>query len=376
MGGGEYSLFNFLKGVNRENFQPIMMFSQRGPFSEKIELLGVETVFMPYQTVELKSLINPKVLWRNIKASFQIYKYLKNNKVDLIQCSDVLSLLILIPTKILLMIPIVYSVIFQYELPRLLLFNILSVLFVNKIITNSKFINNYLLNNTMFLSLSSSVVYNGIDTNLFQRNDDKVPNSFRNEIGIAKTTKLVGMVSRFDVWKGHKIFLEAASAILKKNKDLQFVIIGGLLNKNEMPSINIYYNEVMNLYRNLQLGNKVLFILHRDDMPEVMRGLDILVLPSHNEPFGLVVLEAMASGTVVIASDSGGPLEIIEAQKDGFLFKTNNEESLVTRLDDCLQEKINLTELKAVARKKVEEKFSINQYCRSLEEIYRQIIVI
>lgn len=371
MGGGEYSLLNFLKGIDREKFQPIMMFSRRGSFSEKVESLGVETVFIAYQTVELKRLINPKVFWRNIKASFQIYKYLKTKKIDIIQCSDVLSLLLLIPSKILLQIPIIYSVIFQYDLPRLLLFNILSVLFVNKIITNSKFINNYLLNNTMFLSLSSSVVYNGIDTILFQPLGDKRNNSFRNELGITNSTKLIGMVSRFDVWKGHKIFLEAASVILKKNKDIQFVIIGGLLNKDEMPSINIYYNEIINLYQNLQLGNKVLFIPHRDDMPEVIRGLDILVLPSHNEPFGLVVLEAMASGTVVIASDSGGPLEIIEPQRDGFMFKTNDAESLVTVLDYCLQGRINLSEITASARKKVEKKFCINEYCRNLEKIYR-----
>lgn len=374
MGGGEYSIFNFLKGINREEFQPIMMFSRRGSFSEKVESLGVETVFIPYQTVELKSLINPKVFWRNIKAAFQIYKYLKNNKVDLIQCSDVLSLLILIPSKILLKIPIIYSVIFQYELLRLLLFNVLSVLFVNKIITNSKFINNYLLNNTMFLHIKTSVVYNGIDINLFQPVGDRKNNSFRNELGITNSTKLIGMVSRFDVWKGHKIFLEAASVILKKNKDIQFVIIGGLLNKNEMPSINIYYNEVMNLYHNLQLGNKFLFIPHRDDMPEVVRGLDILVLPSQNEPFGLVLLEAMASGTLVIASDSGGPLEIIEPQRDGFMFKTNDAESLVTVLDYCLQGRINLSEITVSARKKVEEKFCINEYCRNLEKIYRQEI--
>lgn len=374
MGGGEYSLLNFLKGFDKENYHPVMMFGRRGSFPEKVESLGIETVFIPYQTVELKNLVNPKVLWRNIKAAFQIYKYLKNNKVDIIQCSDVLSLLLLIPSKILLQIPVIYSVIFQYESTRLLLFNLLSVFLVDRIITNSRFINNYLLNNTMFLSSRTSVVYNGIDTNLFQPVGDGKNNSFRNELGITNSTMLIGMVSRFDVWKGHKIFLEAASLILKKNKDIQFVIIGGLLNKSEMSTINIYYNEVMNHYKNLQLDNKVLFIPHRDDMPEVMRGLDILVLPSNNEPFGLVVLEAMASGTLVIASDSGGPLEIIEPQRDGFMFKTNDAESLVTVLDYCLQGRINLSEITASARKKVEEKFCINEYCRNLEKIYIQEI--
>ncbi len=370
MGGGEYSILNLFKGLDRNKFYPVMLFNKRGPFTEKVESMGIETVVIPFQSVDLKRLFSPKIFFRNIKASIQIYKYIRSNHIDIVQCSDVLALLMIIPAKILLRIPIIYSIIFYYEWIRLMLFNLIAVFFVRKIITNSKAVNNYLSANSMFLNDKTSVVYNGIDIATVAEKSC-AENILRREFNISQDKKLLGMISRFDIWKGHKIFLKAASILQDKRNDLEFFIIGGYLNRSEVPSIQKYYDEVMGLYN--ELKSKVRFVPHRDDIYGIMKDLDIFVCPSNSEPFGLVILEAMAAGVPVVAADSGGPLEIIENNKDGKFFKTDDAHSLAETIEYYLDNKNIRNSILENARNKIQNDFNVRQYVNNMTEIYRSV---
>lgn len=374
MGGGEYSILNLLKKINREKFQIIMVFNRRGKFPEKVEEIGIETFYLPFVSIELKKFLLPKYFFKNISAAIKLYKYLKIEQVNIVHITDVLSLLLFAIPARLLRIRVVYSVIFQYEFLRLIIFNLLSVLFVDKILTNSQFIKNYLENNTIMLSNKLENVYNGIDLNQFWLEENKNENLFRKEINADADKILIGMVGRFDVWKGHRVFLEATEILLEKNKNLIFVIVGSLLNEKELPSIKKYYASILEYHRNMKNKERVLFLQHRDDIREVMRGLDFLILPSYNEPFGLVVLEAMASGAIVIASDSGGPLEIIEHWKDGFFFKTGNVNSLVETINLVIELK-DKEKIRASAYQKITRKYSLENYTTHMESIYNKIFV-
>lgn len=374
MGGGEYSILNLLKKINREKFQIIMVFNRRGKFPEKVEEIGIETFYLPFVSIELKKFLLPKYFFKNISAAIKLYKYLKIEQVNIVHITDVLSLLLFAIPARLLRIKVVYSVIFQYEFLRLIIFNLLSVLFVDKILTNSQFIKNYLENNTMMLSNKLENVYNGIDLNQFWLEENKNENLFRKEINADAEKILIGMAGRFDVWKGHRVFLEATEILIKKNKNLIFVIVGSLLNEKELPSIKKYYASILEYHRNMKNKERILFLQHRDDIHEVMRGLDILILPSYNEPFGLVVLEAMASGAIVIASDSGGPLEIIEHGKDGFFFKTGNVNSLVETINLVIELK-DKEKIRASAYQKITRKYSLENYTAHMESIYNEIFV-
>jgi glycosyltransferase involved in cell wall biosynthesis len=164
---------------------------------------------------------------------------------------------------------------------------------------------------TLFLSGKTEVVYQGVDTSLFRPSHNGEANVLRKELGLDAVAPLVGMVGRFDPQKGHKIFLEAAALVLERRPGVRFVVVGGVLFADVFPFYNDYHSEVMQCHHRLGLEGKVLFLSHRTDMPEVMRGLDLLVLPSTREGFGLVVLEALSSGVPVVASDSAGAAEVI-----------------------------------------------------------------
>ena len=90
----------------------------------------------------------------------------------------------------------------------------------------------------------------------------------------------------------------------------------------------IYKNYLLDLYQQLQLVNSVRFLGFKDDIETYINELDILVLPSENEPFGRILIEAMSLGVPVIAADSGAVTEIIVHNETGITFKTDDHKAL------------------------------------------------
>lgn len=338
MGGNETALLNLLNKINREQFTPVMMFNARGPFVEKVESLGIETVIMPYRTVMLKQLINPATLLQTIISSVKIYHYIRERKIDILQCSDVLSLLLLLSAKLRLNIPVIYNVTFFYEWTRMILFNKLAVIMVKKIVLNSSPVQQDMLAKTLFLKRKMIIIPNGVDMSLYHplRQNDARP--FRTQLNISPNTKLIGMAARFDPAKGHHIFLESAAAILGKRTDVHFVVIGGLLMSDAVPNFRRYHDEVMRRYHELGLEGKLTFAGHRNDMPEVMRELDLLVCPSLREGFGLVIIEALASGVPVVAGNSVGVIGDLPNTVGLFIAENGNISSFIEQIAKALRE--------------------------------------
>jgi glycosyltransferase involved in cell wall biosynthesis len=375
MGGGEYAIYNLVKGMDRSRFRPILAFNQRGPFVEQVEAAGVETVILPYPSVMLQKLILPKVFLDVLRASKVLKQYVREQNIDCLHCVDVLSLILFARTIISLRVPVVYNVIFFYEWTRMILFNILAVGLVKKIITNSEAIRSDLLKRTMFLSRKTEVVYYGIDVERFRPAKKDDINAFRQELKLEPQTKLVGMVARYDVWKGHTIFLQAAASILQKRHDVKFVIVGGLLNAEIITPLKRYYDSVRECWRSLGLEHDVLMLPHRNDIAEVLRGLDVFVCPSRREPIPLIVFEAMASGVPVVAADSGGIPEQIVHEQDGLLFRTDDAESLEEAIVRCLDHPEHSRAMTVSARKKIEARFTVNRFVREMEKEYEGVIL-
>lgn len=127
---------------------------------------------------------------------------------------------------------------------------------------------------------------------------------FRSRIGVPDEAVLVGAVGRIDTWKGLEVLLDAVPEMQRRRPDLQVVVAGGVVLGKEA------YGQ--RLADRAALLPGVHWIGPRDDVAELIADLDVLVLPSTTpEPFGLAVIEALASGVPVVATDSGGPREIL-----------------------------------------------------------------
>jgi len=127
---------------------------------------------------------------------------------------------------------------------------------------------------------------------------------FRHRVGIDDTVLLVGSVARLDTWKGFDTFLDALELVLASRDDVEGLVAGG-----PVPGKEAY---AARLEARAAAMRSVHWVGARDDVAELLADLDVLVQVSQTpEPYGLVVAEALASGTPVVVGDEGGPVEIL-----------------------------------------------------------------
>lgn len=171
-----------------------------------------------------------------------------------------------------------------------------------------------------------AVAYPGVDSNRFH--PTKRDEALRSSLGAAPTDCLVGVVGRFDRQKGQLEFVQALKIISEKNVPFKAVMVGApTIGENQ----NNYDKEIFDYIKEHSLEHKIKFSGFIEDPSKLMASLDLFVLPSHQETFGLVVLEAMASGTAVIATDAGGPPEILDEKSA--LFAPKSPQSLANALE-------------------------------------------
>ncbi len=374
LGGGEYGVYDLARTLDRSRFHPVVVFNKRGPFVDKLEEIGVEVVLLPYEVAPKLRLLRPAAIIRNLRASFAVRRFVEQRGIDLIQCSDVLSLMLLGPLLIRRRKPVIFSLIFRYSRSRALLLTALSILGVRRIVSLSQWILDDLNRKTFGLKKRSSLVYWAVDTKKFHLRSSEEKARLRTALGLPSDKRIIGFIGRFDVWKGHLTFLDAAKGLLETKEDLLFLIVGDAITQEVAPAVLRYYTRVMKRVEEHKFGAHLLMWKHRNDIPDVMACCDVFVCPSEHEPFGLVMLEAMASGVPVVASDSGGPVEIIEDGKDGFLFQTGNAEALQSAIARCLDAPQMIPGVISLARKKAETKFTLRNYVESMERIYDEVL--
>ncbi|MDQ1412352.1 MAG: hypothetical protein QOE07_940, partial [Acidimicrobiaceae bacterium] len=133
---------------------------------------------------------------------------------------------------------------------------------------------------------------------------------FRPRLGLTDDAVVVGVAGRIDTWKGIEVLLDAVPELQRRRPGLEVVVAGGPVAGKE--------NYASRLAARAGAMAGVHWLGARDDMAELIADLDVLVLPSTEpEPFGLAVIEALASGVPVVASAAGGPLEILGTDPSG-----------------------------------------------------------
>jgi glycosyltransferase involved in cell wall biosynthesis len=223
----------------------------------------------------------------------------------------------------------------------------------------------------VFLDGKMSVVHNGVDTGLFRPRVNGERDILREELRETASTKIVGMVSRFDPVKGHETFLASAAIIVRRRPDVKFVAIGGLLMSDALPAWKTYYEKIMKLYERSALGASVRFLDHRENIEEFMRNLDALVCPSTREAFGLVVPEALACGIPVIVSRGVGALEAVTEQAGVYIAEAGDAEAFAHAIERALDERRGRAPLRL--SQGFRQHISLQQYGKQFERIYRKV---
>ena len=173
------------------------------------------------------------------------------------------------------------------------------------------------------------VIYNGIPIDRFNTNSTNAKQQFfRESLGIPKSASVVVQVARLDYLKDHVTAVKALS-LATQQTDIHLVIVG------EGPERNKIENEI----REQQIADRVHLVGLRNDIPDILREADILLLTSISEVIPLTLIEGMATGLPVVSTDVGGVAEVIRENESGFLCSAQDHKTIATRLATLTQSK-------------------------------------
>ncbi len=315
--------------------------------------------------------LNLPVSLQNFGGYFQpviinkLVNYFKNNKFDLIHCHYGRDLWTLVP-----------ALKFSKKLPLILMKHIgtqkakqdilHNFLYKNVdfIIANSQIIHKNILNTHPVTKARVGVIHPGIDTSKYFP-DSGQRSSVRKEFNIKKDAFVIGMSGRLQRWKGHYEFLNMAAELKEKYHNIFFMVIGGATvgEKDEAEGI---YREA----KRLKLADRLIFTGFRNDVPDLLNVLDLFVFPSYAEAYGMALLEAMAVGLPVVASNCDGVLDIIEDGKTGILITPRNSESLKNAVKKLIEEKKYRQKLARNGYENFKSNFTSEQMIKKMEKLY------
>jgi len=366
IGGAERALLELLDELDRRRFAPVVVLGEDGPLAAELKARGVEAVVEPFPSPPLYQLPWPPTLARLARAAGRIRRLARVRHARILHCGDVLGLLLSIAAR-----PsgarIVYQLNYLGGAPRRLALAALALPAVDRLLAVSPQQPPQLGPAPGLLARRTSVVPPGIRADSFENGDRR---TLRHALGLTDDVPLAGLVARYDTWKGHAVFLDAAVRIRQERPDVRFVIVGGSLNGEQLPHVERYRDSVLTRRKQLGLEEAVAVLGHRDDVPSILAGLDVLVCPSDHEPFGMIVLEALAAGTPVVASDSGGPAEILEHGRSGVLFPTGSPAGLADAVLRILGDPDLRQRLRREGPRRVRERYTSARYARDVEALY------
>jgi glycosyltransferase involved in cell wall biosynthesis len=135
-----------------------------------------------------------------------------------------------------------------------------------------------------------------------------------------------------------------------------------------------YMASLHRLVEQLDLGDHVRFLGEREDVPDILRALDLLLVPSWEEPFGRVVIEAMAMRTPVIATSQGGPAEVIDDDVDGRLLPPRDPDCWAENIEKLLADPAGRRAMGMAGRAKVVERFDQRSQAARITELYQRLV--
>jgi len=191
----------------------------------------------------------------------------------------------------------------------------------------------------------------------------------RSELGLTADDRVLLIVSRLTPWKGHMTLLEAVARLADRWPRLKMVVVG------EVAFWEADYEQQLK-QRAAELGltERVLWTGFRSDVPELLRLCDIFVLPSVGEPFGRVIIEAMATGRPVVATKSGGVPEVVVDGQTGLLVPPEDAQCLGGAIQTLLADSQRGQQMGAQGLTRAHQLFSADRVAQQAQELYQRIL--
>jgi glycosyltransferase involved in cell wall biosynthesis len=206
------------------------------------------------------------------------------------------------------------------------------------------------------------VLHNGLDLKAFDRASEE---TLPHEAWMNRTGPVLGAVSYLIPWKGLDILLEAMPAILAVQPRTQLIIAGAPIFQWQAEP-----QRLRQLAEALHVAGQVHFLGERDDVPALLRHIDVFVHPARFEPFGRVLLEAMAARKAVVACAAGGVPEVVLSGETGTLVPPGDPQALAEAILALLQAPSTRQALGDAGRSRVAEQFTLKRLQTQLYEAW------
>lgn len=359
MYGSDRALLNIAKYIDKKSYNIYILVPSDGPLVTELKKIDNITIYIYPIAVLRRKNLNITGMFKYTFSSLSSYKFitkiLKENKIDIVYTNTSVVLIGAITAK-------------HHKVK--------SICHVREIIKNkheNKFISAFLRHYAdviivnskatgKSLNVSSSkikLIYDAVEEQKKQGN-----NKPTNPEVIT-----IGMAGRINRWKGQKLFVDAASLVLEKHPNILFQIAGNACFGEEFLE-----NDLRNYIMSKNIKDKVIMLGYLDDMSSFYENVDIFVLPSiQPEPFGLVITEAMDYGIPVVATNHGGPTEILVNGESGYLVDYKSAKEMAKVLIMLIEDANKRKTIGANGKKRKRELFAVSTMINDTEKILSDI---
>jgi len=341
-----------VRRLDRKWFEPIVMVPEEGDLTERLEDKGIEVIVQKFPPI-IKS--NPFTLILTISRFAEI---ISQKKISLIHSDNVRNTFYAGIVGKIKKVPLIWHI--RVNEGNFLIDRLLSTI-AGMIITVSlqgKKRFSWVKENKIIL------IYNGVD--LYKFHPDIQPAEIAQKVKLEKTDILIGEIGEIGPRKAQKDLVKAYNIVHKEHKNTKLLLVG--------TKDKEYYDYLVNLVNRLGLSDGIYFLDYRDDMPQIISALDIVVLPSLWEGLPRIILEAMSAAKPVIASDIGGNRELVVDGETGYLFPARDPKALAEKLRDLIKNKEKRLMMGKNARERASEYYDIEKQVVQIEELYRKLI--
>lgn len=342
-GGQENRILNEAIGIRKLGINAYILCQPESKLAEKAKQAGIEVFTYPMRKTY------------DIKAIYYIIKLIKKLNIDVVNthsgkdtyvaavASRVSKTRPLVVRTRHLALPITSTFSYKY--------------LADVIVTVSEYVREYLVKK----GIDAKKIYavpTGIDLHKF--NPQITNGNLKKELGLSESTPLIGTIAVLRKKKGHHLLIEAIPRVLKKIPEAVFVFVGDGPQRNNIEKKIKEYG----------LSNNIVMLGYRDDIPQILKSIDLFVLPTLQEALGTSFIEAMAMCKPVIGSDVDGVREVIDDGVNGYLVHPDDIRALADRIIELITDRQKALIMGAKGREKVEKKYTIEKMCNEMLEIY------
>jgi len=340
MSGGERSLLLILDKIDKTRFYPLLVTPEEGPLTREAVSRGIDVTIigLPTAVIERKRSKTGIIFLlfsfiALVPAVVKLVLLIRKCSIDLVYTNSQKAHLIGLCAGLCAGVPVIWhfrDIVTEAHLRKLMSYS--GALFATGIIAISRAVAAQF---TICSRVSGKVmvIHNAIDISDFQKRKRESHADLRKEFHLPEKSVIIASVGQIAEWKGQEYCIYAARELVRRFDNVYFFIIGKPLFKEENYNIHIH-----TLVKELNLEQRVFFTGFRRDIPALMHEVNFLLhTPVEPEPFGRVLIEAMAAGTPVVAFDNGATAEVLRGNM-GLLVRPLDTRGIIKAISILLKD--------------------------------------